>query len=65
MHAGAASVFHLPQRPAQHGGGKAAQAAGFTHAYNVAEGFEGGPDGAGHRGTIAGWKAHGLPWRQR
>lgn len=31
---------------------------------NVAEGFEGdvGPDG--HRGTVNGWKAHGLPWRQ-
>jgi rhodanese-related sulfurtransferase len=44
---------------------QAAQAAGFAHVYNVAEGFEGGPDGAGHRGTIAGWKARGLPWRQR
>jgi rhodanese-related sulfurtransferase len=44
---------------------QAAQAAGFKHVYNVAEGFEGGPDGAGHRGTIAGWKARGLPWRQR
>lgn len=31
---------------------------------NVAEGFEGdlGPDS--HRGTIGGWKAAGLPWRQ-
>ena len=44
---------------------QAAQAAGFPHAYNVAEGFEGAPDGAGHRGTIAGWKARDLPWRQR
>ncbi len=44
---------------------QAAQAAGFPHVYNVAEGFEGGPDGAGHRGTIAGWKARDLPWRQR
>jgi len=43
----------------------AAQAAGFPHAYNVAEGFEGPPDGAGHRGTVAGWKARDLPWRQR
>ncbi len=41
------------------------QAAGFPHTYNVAEGFEGPPDGAGHRGTTAGWKARGLPWRQR
>ena len=44
---------------------QAAQAAGFPHAYNVAEGFEGPPDGAGHRGTVAGWKARELPWRQR
>ncbi len=44
---------------------QAAQAAGFPHAYNVAEGFEGPPDGAGHRGTVGGWKARELPWRQR
>jgi rhodanese-related sulfurtransferase len=43
----------------------AAQQAGFKHAYNVADGFEGPPDGEGHRGTAAGWKAEGLPWRQR
>ena len=33
-------------------------------AYNVAGGFEGGHDGEGHRGTMEGWKADGLPWRQ-
>lgn len=44
---------------------QAAQAAGFPHAYNVADGFEGPPDGAGHRGTVTGWKADGLPWRQK
>ena len=44
---------------------QAAQAAGFSNVYNVADGFEGGPDGQGHRGTVAGWKADGLPWRQR
>ena len=44
---------------------RAAQAAGFPHVYNVAEGFEGPPDGAGHRGNVGGWKARGLPWRQR
>lgn len=43
---------------------EAATAAGYTAAYNVSEGFEGPPDGAGHRGTTAGWKARGLPWRQ-
>jgi rhodanese-related sulfurtransferase len=44
---------------------QAAAAAGFTRVYNVAEGFEGPPDAEGHRGTVSGWKAAGLPWRQR
>jgi rhodanese-related sulfurtransferase len=34
--------------------GQAAQAAGFPRAV----------DAEGHRGTVAGWKADGLPWRQ-
>lgn len=45
--------------------GQAAQQAGFPHAFNVADGFEGPVDPEGHRGTVAGWKADGLPWRQR
>jgi rhodanese-related sulfurtransferase len=45
--------------------GQAAQAAGFPLAYNVAGGFEGPVDAAGHRGQVAGWKAEGLPWLQR
>jgi rhodanese-related sulfurtransferase len=44
---------------------EAAQAAGYRHAYNVADGFEGGVDAHGHRGVATGWKAKGLPWRQR
>ena len=44
---------------------QAAQDAGFPSAYNVADGFEGAPDTDGHRGVTAGWKAEGLPWRQR
>ena len=43
----------------------AAQSAGFPNCYNIADGFEGAPDGEGHRGKLAGWKAEGLPWRQR
>jgi rhodanese-related sulfurtransferase len=39
-------------------------AQGFVHCYNVAGGFEGNHDGAGHRGTVGGWKADGLPWGQ-
>ncbi|MFN3230826.1 MAG: rhodanese-like domain-containing protein [Alphaproteobacteria bacterium] len=37
---------------------------GFTRCYNVAEGFEGDPDGARHRGSVNGWKVRGLPWMQ-
>jgi rhodanese-related sulfurtransferase len=43
---------------------RAAEAAGFAHAFNVADGFEGPPDHEGHRSRVAGWKAEGLPWRQ-
>ena len=48
-----------------HAAAQAAQNAGFPHAYNVADGFEGAVDAHGHRGVAAGWKAEGLPWRQR
>lgn len=44
---------------------QAAREAGFPRTYNVADGFEGGVDPEGHRGVAAGWKAEGLPWRQR
>jgi rhodanese-related sulfurtransferase len=42
-----------------------ASRAGYPNSFNVAHGFEGPPDSEGHRGTVAGWKAEGLPWRQR
>ena len=44
---------------------QAARDAGFPSVYNVADGFEGGVNAHGHRGVTAGWKALGLPWRQR
>lgn len=37
---------------------------GYERCFNVTDGFEGPPDPEGHRGTVAGWKAAGLPWRQ-
>lgn len=43
----------------------AAEAGGFAKTFNVAEGFEGPVSRDGHRGEVAGWKADGLPWRQR
>ena len=42
----------------------AATAAGIAPAYNVTEGFEGGVDASGRRGS-SGWRAAGLPWRQQ
>lgn len=39
-------------------------AAGFGPCFNIAGGFEGNRDSEGHRGTVEGWKAAGLPWRQ-
>jgi rhodanese-related sulfurtransferase len=43
----------------------AAQAAGFAHVYNIADGFEGPPDASGQRGHVAGWQADELPWQRR
>ena len=39
--------------------------AGYGRCLNVADGFEGPHDAAGHRGQAAGWKASGLPWFQQ
>jgi rhodanese-related sulfurtransferase len=47
-----------------HAAAVAMTAAGFGPCYNVADGFEGPPDAERHRGTVAGWKFDGLPWRQ-
>jgi len=38
--------------------------AGYSNCFNVSDGFEGPPDGKARRGSTAGWKASGLPWRQ-
>jgi rhodanese-related sulfurtransferase len=39
-------------------------AMGYSHCYNVSEGFEGALDAERHRGRAGGWKAAGLPWAQ-
>ena len=62
----ASPLFFLCRSGARSMGSAAAlTGAGFEHCYNVADGFEGPPDAEGHRGTIAGWKAAGLPWGQK
>jgi rhodanese-related sulfurtransferase len=43
---------------------EAAAKAGFSHVFNVQEGFEGTLDDAQHRGGQNGWRFHGLPWVQ-
>jgi len=60
---GAPIVFLCRSGQRSIGGAQAATAAGMGPAYNVLDGFEGAPDGDGHRG-VQGWKAAGLPWRQ-
>lgn len=43
---------------------QALAASGFERVYNIAQGFEGDRDQNGHRGTVGGWRFHGLPWEQ-
>ena len=47
-----------------HGAAMAATQAGYPNSYNILEGFEGDKDAQGHRNTIGGWRAAGLPWVQ-
>lgn len=42
----------------------AALSAGYTHCFNIADGFEGDHNSAHQRGHINGWKAAQLPWEQ-
>ena len=60
-----ATVFFLCRSGQRsHAAAIAMTAAGFGPCYNVANGFEGPSDAECHRGTVAGWKFDGLPWRQ-
>ena len=43
---------------------EAAAKAGFTHVYNIAQGFEGDLDEQQQRGHSGGWRWHALPWLQ-
>lgn len=58
-------VFFLCRSGARSAAAAAAMTAfGYRRCFNIAGGFEGGRDAAGHRGTTEGWKAAGLPWVQ-
>jgi rhodanese-related sulfurtransferase len=43
---------------------KALEDAGFNLLINIVDGFEGALDQHKHRGTLGGWRYHGLPWVQ-
>lgn len=47
-----------------HNAAALATTAGYTACCNVLEGFEGERDTQGHRNTVGGWRAAGLPWEQ-
>lgn len=38
--------------------------AGYRQAFNILQGFEGDRDAQGHRNSLGGWRAAGLPWTQ-
>lgn len=61
----ASPVFFICRSGARSSAAAAAMtAAGYSHCFNVAGGFEGPRDENGHRGTVEGWKAADLPWVQ-
>ena len=37
---------------------------GYQECWNITDGFEGATDSRSHRGSVSGWKASTLPWRQ-
>jgi len=43
---------------------KALEEAGYQHLINIVDGFEGALDENKHRGSLGGWRFHGLPWEQ-
>jgi rhodanese-related sulfurtransferase len=47
-----------------HAAAAAAAQAGYSHSYNVLQGFEGDKDASGHRNSVGGWRVAGLPWVQ-
>ena len=47
-----------------HAAAALAARAGYSHSYNVLQGFEGDKDANGHRNSVGGWRVAGLPWVQ-
>jgi rhodanese-related sulfurtransferase len=60
----AIAMFICRSGARSHDAALAAREAGYTTALNVLEGFEGDRDSKGHRNSVGGWRAAGLPWIQ-
>lgn len=58
------AIFLCRSGVRSHAAAAAAARVGYTMAFNLLEGFEGNKDAAGHRSTVGGWRAAGLPWVQ-
>ena len=60
----ALAMFICRSGARSHDTAMAATQAGYKSCFNVLEGFEGDRDSAGHRSSVGGWRAAGLPWIQ-
>jgi rhodanese-related sulfurtransferase len=60
----AAVLFICRSGGRSHNAATMATQAGYANSFNVLEGFEGDRDPDGHRSTLGGWRATGLPWTQ-
>ena len=47
-----------------HAACQVAEQLGYSDVYNIEDGFDGALDENGHRKSISGWCASGLPWSQ-
>jgi rhodanese-related sulfurtransferase len=60
----AALMFICRSGHRSHHAAAAATAAGYPNCFNILQGFEGDKDAGGHRNSVGGWRATGLPWEQ-
>ena len=60
----ALAMFICRSGARSHDSAAVASRMGYATCFNVLQGFEGDRDSAGHRSTVGGWRAAGLPWMQ-
>jgi rhodanese-related sulfurtransferase len=61
---GAVVMFLCRSGVRSHQAAVAVTEAGYEHAYNILQGFEGDKDASGQRNRMGGWRFAGLPWTQ-